>query len=240
MHPRQIPQLESGLVILLGISLINLFLGIMLIRVGKRTRSLALVADGKHIMTDVYTSGGVVLGLFLVHLTGLYWMDGMIACLVGLNILVSGGNLVSQSFAGLMDASEPDLLESISGLLNKHRKDIWIDVHQLRAWRSGNLIHIDFHLILPRYFTLEEAHCESKQMENLINTYFGGAASVLIHMDPCISPDCPICKRRLCELRRGDQKKQIPWNRETLTSQGGAGERLQRTDEQPDVISARE
>jgi len=225
-HPQQLLQLEEGLLILLGASLINLLLGIKLIRVGRLTRSIALIADGKHVLTDVYTSVGVLLGLLLVHLTGWYWMDGVIACSVGINILVSGGNLLRESIAGLMDASEPDLLEDISTLLAEHRKDIWTDVHQLRAWRSGNLIHIDFHLILPREFSLEQAHCEGKEIEYLINAHFQGNTSVLIHLDPCTEPDCPLCSLDRCKRRSQDLKKLIYWTRETLILQGSAGERF--------------
>ncbi|RPI49024.1 MAG: cation transporter [Deltaproteobacteria bacterium] len=231
-HPEELPHLQSGLFILSAAGLVNLFLGAMLIRVGKRTSSLALIADGKHVLTDVYTTGGVLLGLFLVHQTGWYWLDGTIACVVGLNILVSGGKLVRQSFAGLMDASDPNLLREIAAVLEKNRKDIWIDIHQLRAWRSGNLVHIDFHLILPRYFTLEEAHGEGKEVERIMKDRFGGDASVLIHMDPCIDPDCPICRRHLCDSRHEDLEKRIAWTWETLTMQGGAGERLWKEKEQ--------
>jgi cation diffusion facilitator family transporter len=225
-HPEELPHLQNGLFILLAAGLVNLLLGAMLIRVGKRTSSLALIADGKHVLTDVYTTGGVLLGLFLVHQTGWYWLDGTIACLVGLHILVSGGKLVRQSFSALMDASDPNLLKEIATVLDKNRKDTWIDIHQLRAWRSGILVHIDFHLILPRDFTLEEAHSEGKEVERIIKDRFGEDASVLIHMDPCIDPDCPICRRHMCDLRQENLKKRTAWTWETLTMQGGAGERL--------------
>jgi cation diffusion facilitator family transporter len=226
LHPVQLPHLQGGLLIILGASLINLVLGVGLVRVGRRTSSVTLIADGKHVLTDVYTSGAVLLGLLLVQYTGWYWLDGAVACSVGLHILISGGKLVRQSFAGLMDASDFSLLDEISRLLAAHRKDMWIDVHQLRAWRSGNLIHIDFHLILPRDYTLEEAHTEGKELETIIQTHFAGTASVLIHLDPCIDLDCPICSRYLCQLRKKDQKQKAPWNWQTLTLQEGSGERL--------------
>ncbi len=230
-HPRQIPQLGEGLLLILGASIANLVLGLGLIRVGKRTRSLALVADGKHVLTDVYTSAGMLAGLFMVYMTGWYWLDGAIACLVGLNILVSGFSLMRESFSGLMNASEPQMLEDISGLLSRHRDEVWIDVHQLRAWRSGSFVHIDFHLILPRELSLDEAHREGKKMESLIRSHFKGDASVLIHLDPCINPDCPICRRNMCRLRQEKQAEHLVWTRETLTSQGGAGERLRQMNE---------
>jgi cation diffusion facilitator family transporter len=226
LRPQPLPLLEIGLIILLGTGLINLILGMGLIRIGKRTHSLVLMADGKHVLTDVYTSAGVLLGLFLVRQTGWYWLDGTIACMVGLNILVLGAKLVRQSFAALMHASDPELLKKISALLVEHRKDAWIDIHQLRAWRSGNFVFIDFHLVLPRDFSLEEAHQEGKELEKVISDHFGGAASVLIHMDPCVDPDCPVCRRHLCKTRQKDHEGQPSWSWQTLILQGGAGERL--------------
>ncbi len=226
LHPLELPHLQGGLLILLGASLINLVLGIGLVRVGRRTSSLTLLADGKHVLTDVYTSGAVLFGLLLVHYTGWYWLDGAVACSVGVHILILGGKLVRQSFAALMHASDPELLKEIGVLLGEYRKDTWIDIHQLRAWHSGNLLHIDFHLILPRDFALEESHREGKEVEEIIKEHFGGAASVLIHLDPCTDPDCPVCSRYLCGLRGEDLKKRIPWTWETLISTGGVGERL--------------
>lgn len=226
INPQELSYLQDGLLMLLGISIINLIMGIVLILVGKHTSSLILVADGKHLLTDVYTSGGVLFGLYLVQLTGLYWIDGAVACAVGINILITGGKLVRSSFSDLMHTSDPDLLKEVSNLLVQHRKDIWIDIHELRAWRSGNHIYFDLHLILPRDFTLEKAHNESKKVENIIIKYFKGKASVLIHMDPCINPDCPICSQHLCEMRTEEMKDKISWDTKTITQKGGGGERL--------------
>ncbi len=229
LDPRALPNLQMGLWILFVTSLINLVLGVGLIRVGKRTDSLTLIADGRHVMTDVYTSGGVLIGLFLVHLTGLSRIDGIVACIIGVNILVTGAGLVRTSFAGLMDASDPELLRRVSQLILQHRKNIWIDVHQLRAWKSGTHVHIDCHLILPQDLSLEAAHREAKTLEHSIVSCFDGKASVLVHMDPCVIPDCAICGQKYCELRKYAQEVEIPWDSKTLTAYGGAGERLSRS-----------
>lgn len=233
LHPQPLLNLENALLILLGINAVNLALAIALIRVGRRTSSLALIADGRHILTDVYTTGGVLVGLLLVRLTGWFWVDGAFACLVGVNILWSGGKLVRKSFRGLMDAAEPELLEEISTVLSDHRKDTWIDIHQLRAWRSGRAIHIDFHLILPRDLTLEEAHHEAKELEAVIVEHFKGAASPLIHMDPCTDNECPICRARLCSLRAKEQSEESNWDADTMTLNGGGSERLRSAGGEP-------
>lgn len=220
LNPGLLPHLQGGLVILFVVSLANLALGAGLVRVGKKTGSLTLLADGKHVLTDVYTSGGVLLGLLLANVTGWYRLDGIIACLVGVNILFSGWSLVRQSFTALMDASDPHLLKEIADLIAANRRDVWIDIHQLRAWRSGSFVHVDFHLILPRNYSLQESHREAKVLEKSIVDHFKGQASVLIHTDPCEDPDCPICRQALCGLRNGDQTGEITWTVTSLTEQG--------------------
>ncbi len=190
LHPQPLPHLGIGLLVLLGTAVVNLLLGIGLLKTGKKTGSLILEADGQHILADVYTSGGVLLGLFLANLTGWFWLDGAIACLVGLNILRTGLKLVRRSFAGLMDAMDPELLQRVVDLINRHRRPDWIDIHKLRVWRSGRLVHIDLHLILLGDLSLDAAHAEARYLENIVIAGFEGNASVLVHMDPCIDPDC--------------------------------------------------
>jgi cation diffusion facilitator family transporter len=223
-QPHDLPHLGGGLLILVGVDIVNLLLGGGLVMVGRRTNSLVLIADGKHILTDVYTTGGVLLGLGLVLWTGWLWLDGVVACLVGLNIVVTGTRLVFQAAAGLMDTSDPRLLEEISTILQKHRKNIWIDVHQLRARRSGDIVHLDFHLILPRDLTLEEGHREVKELEKIFQDHFGKTADILIHVDPCARPICPICGFDPCQHRQADTRQQSLWQTEVVTARPEEGE----------------
>lgn len=216
-NPKPLPNLGSGLLISGGISTVNLVLGTVLISLGKRTQSITLVADGKHVLTDVFTSLGVILGLFLVWLTGWTWMDGAVACLVALNILFTGWRLMGHSFAGLMDASDPQLLEEITWILNKNRKKEWIDIHQLRARRYGSHIHLDFHLILPRTFTLEEMHHEVKELERIFKVRYGERADVNIHVEPCKSSECPICGHSPCRCRSKPARELRIWNQKDIT-----------------------
>jgi cation diffusion facilitator family transporter len=218
LNPHELPHLQSGLLILLGASAINLVLGMGLVRAGKHTRSLVLVADGKHVLTDVYTSTGVLLGLLLVKYTGWYWMDGAIAFAVAANILFIGVKLMRESFKGLMDASDPALLEEISRLIARHRRPNWIDVHRLRAWRSGDRLHVDFHVILPRDLTLEQAHREVSDLQEILDTHLEGVADALIHAEPCVDPHCPICGHDPCTIRQEPVRRQSLWQRETLTA----------------------
>ncbi|MBI5062271.1 MAG: cation transporter, partial [Desulfatitalea sp.] len=153
---------------------------------------------------------------FVVRLTGWLRLDGAIACIVGIQILITGGRLVLQSFSRLMDASDPDLLTRIARLLAQHRRPDWVDVHQLRAWRAGIIVHIDLHLVLPATLSLETAHQEAKILEILLIEAFAGNASVLVHMDPCAPEECPICFRSPCDQRSRRQESPSAWNHQRL------------------------
>jgi len=220
LHPPPIPELEKGMLLILGAALVNLILGMALVMVGRRTRSIVLIADGKHVLTDVFTTGGVLLGLLGVKLTGWNWLDGAVAILVALNILIAGARLVSQAAAGLMDKSDPELLEAICRVIAAHRRDMWIDIHQLRARRAGAHLFMDFHLILPRDLSLEESHQEVKKLEKILNDYFAGQADILIHADPCMEPECPICGHEPCIHRQAAAAMQRLWRTDTLTCNG--------------------
>ncbi len=218
LHPHALPHLGGGLLLVLGASLVNLVLGLGLILAGKRTQSLTLIADGKHVLTDVYTSGGVLLGLGAVLFTGWYWLDGVVAFLVGINIIFLGAKLVRQAFAGLMDTSDPELLTQLAAILAEHRKGVWVNIHRLRARQAGNRLLLDFHLTLPRDLSLAESHREVKELEKIFAAHFGGRADVLIHVDPCADPECPVCGHDPCRLRQEDTRQQSLWHQEVLTS----------------------
>ena len=216
-QPAQLIQLGKGLLVLAGSTVVNLVLGIVLVQAGKRTRSLVLTADGHHILTDVWTSTGVLVGLGLAWATSWHWLDGIVACAVAVNILVAGWKLVRTAFAGLMNETDPRLLEEISAILSKHRKDYWIDIHKLRAWRSGDRVHLDFHLILPRDMTLDRGHHEVKELENILKDHFDIPADILIHLDPCAQGECPICGHSPCILRELPASHQRIWQYDEMT-----------------------
>jgi cation diffusion facilitator family transporter len=217
LAPHPLPHLEIGLLLLLACSGVNLLLGIFLIRVGRRTASLALEADGRHILADVITSAGVVVGLLLVYLTGWLWLDGLIACLVGLHILFAGGGLLRKAFEGLMDRSDSELLDEIVTLLDNHRQPRWLDIHRLRAFRSGTRVNIDFHVVLPRDLSLATAHNEVKALERLLEEHFRHEAIVLIHMDPCQPGKCPDCQWSPETPCEHPPEREAAWTRARLT-----------------------
>lgn len=219
--PEEITRLGTGLAILAAAGAVNLGLGAALIKIGRKTNSKAVVADGKHLLTDVYTSLGVLVGLILVKLTGLLWLDGLTACAVAVNILWMGVRIVREAFAGLMDKSDPAVLDKISAILSKHRRPNWIDIHRLRAIQSGNLLHIEFHLLLPRDMSFQEAHMEIEAAQDLLHKELEGYADVIVHGDPCDPGDCPACGREPCGERSAPASFRPIWDGETTSKWAG-------------------
>jgi cation diffusion facilitator family transporter len=217
--PSPLVQLDLGIVLILATALINAALGLFLIRSGKRTRSLALTADGKHLLTDVYTSVGVVVGLVLVWATGRLILDAITAIAVALNILISGFHLVRQSVSHLMDEADETVLSSIVESLQHVRRPEWIDLHHLRSWRSGNRHHVDFHLTLPRYWNLEQSHAAETAVEEWVVEHLGGQGEVLIHIDPCTSHHCAFCQMPDCPVRAVKHRASLPWTVESATDE---------------------
>jgi divalent metal cation (Fe/Co/Zn/Cd) transporter len=121
-----------------------------------------------------------------------------------------------------MDAADPAVLKGLSELLIRNRCNNWIDIHQLRAWKSGDHMHIDMHLVLPRDCSLEAAHNEAKKVEALVIEHFGGRASALIHMDACTEDDCPVCQSRICALRNESPVEGLEWSLDTFTAHKGS------------------
>jgi len=210
-------KLDVGIVLMLATSAVNLAVGLFLIRTGQRTRSVPLEADGKHLITDVYTSIGVVVGLILVRLTGWHGWDPIAACAVAGNILFTGWRLLKTSLGRLMDEADPELLARIVEILNQHRSPDWIDIHHLRTRHYGDKVHVDFHLVVPRSFGLQEAHIEAKNIENMILNSLPEVAEVIVHVDPCEDPLCKRCQQYRCEDRSATKEKvAIAWRVEEV------------------------
>ncbi|MBM2840991.1 MAG: Cation transporter, partial [Bacteroidetes bacterium] len=213
---RELVDLDVGMVFILVASLVNLLLGWFLINRGKVTDSLTLVADGKHVLTDSYTSFGVVAGLALVYLTGINLLDPLVAIAVAINILVSGYKLMRVSVGGLMDESDRQTLERINGILNRVRSAEWINLHHLRVMRSGRMHNLDFHLIIPFYWSVEEAHTFQGRVVKKISSELQDNATVLIHLDPCTPKYCSSCSVEPCEARSEQFAERRPWTIDTM------------------------
>jgi cation diffusion facilitator family transporter len=137
---------------------VNAALAVYLFAVGRRTGSVALVADARHVLSDVWTSAGVLVGLVAARATGWLWLDPVTAIAVALHLGYVALSIVWRAGQGLMDSAERATLERIADALEESRTPSWVDVHSLRAWRSGDVHHVDLHLVAPRFFSVEDLH----------------------------------------------------------------------------------
>jgi cation diffusion facilitator family transporter len=216
-YPNEIHQLLTGAIIIGITGAINGALGYFMINKGKNLRSITLEADGRHLLADMVTSGGLVVGLLLIHFTGLNWLDSVLSIAVGLYICFSGYKLIRRSVGGLMDEADFELVDNIITILNDKRKPEWIDVHNLRAQKYGAELHIDCHLTLPNYFDLNRVHEEVGQVDKLVNKEANIKTEFFIHTDPCLPYCCHYCSVPNCPIRSEEKRIDIPWTMVNLT-----------------------
>jgi cation diffusion facilitator family transporter len=209
--PEKLKPLDIGIYIIAATAVVNWLLGLLAVRQGKRNGSLALVASGRHLQSDTYSTLGIVVALLLIRITGLLWIDSAVAVAMGLLIIWTGYRILRQSLAGIMDEADMDLLTHMVDVLNRNRRDGWVDLHNLRVIKYGNTLHMDCHLTVPWYFNVHQAHAEIDQLANLARTEFGESLELFVHSDGCLYFQCPICDKKDCPVRQFDFREEIRW-----------------------------
>lgn len=179
----QLEHLGAGALLILMAGVVNAGLGYYLLRTGRRTNSLILEADGKHVLTDSWTSFGVVGGLGLVLLTHWKPFDPLVAIAVAVNILWSGGHLVWRSAVGLMDHSDPEAGRKIRDKLDAICSELAIQYHGVRFRTTGYRQIIDVHLLFPRLTSVSDAHRLATILEERLPTELGMPAEVMTHLE---------------------------------------------------------
>lgn len=202
IHGNQPTRVDLGFGLIVLAALINLALGSWLVHVGRKTKSAILEADGQHVLSDVWTSLGVVVGVGVLWLMppdhpARVWVDSGTAILLALFILWVGGRLVRQAMRGLLDEADPHMVERVVAAINAIRDPSWRDVHNLRLRRSGDAIFVDFHLVVPSLWSVAAAHAAVEKLEQHILRVLGAHGAVMIHLDhphsdPTVGMDPPI------------------------------------------------
>lgn len=188
LHPVELDQAGVGLALSTLASVVNLVVGLRLVRVGRAHRSQVLVADGKHLLTDVVTSAGVLIGIGLVAITGWLWLDPLVALAVGVNILVAGYLLIRRSVIGLLNASLPeDDIQAVTEVLDRYRGAHAVDFHALRTRESGRQRFVYVHLLVPADWTVQRGHDLNEKLIEDIGTALPGARS-FVHIEPIGDP----------------------------------------------------
>jgi len=215
-EPQPLKQIEQGLWILALSGIINLAAGWWSIQTGKRSNSAGITASGKHLLSDALSTTGLILGLWLLKITGWQWLDSTMAILFGCILIITGYKIVRSSLAGIMDEADEELMQKLVTLLNANRKSDWIDLHNLRLIKYGNRLHIDCHLTLPWYYNLHEAHQKVDELTDLVTGNFGDAVEFFIHTDGCLPFCCKICHKQDCKVRQESFLQTIEWTTQNL------------------------
>lgn len=209
--PREITKLDYGIGLVFITAVVNYGVGYFAVKKGEKNGSLALIASGKHLQSDTYTTVGIIVGLFLILITGLNWLDSVVAIIFGVVIIFTGYKIIRGSIAGIMDEADEELIKRVVETVQNSRRPNWIDLHNLRIIKYGNTLHLDCHLTVPWYLTVKQGHEEVNKMEELIDSNFGRTIEMFVHTDPCEEFSCKLCTKNDCKVRRHDFVKQLDW-----------------------------
>ena len=218
IHPHLIKKLDYGIGIVAITAVINFFAGRICIATGKKNKSLALLASGKHLQSDTYSTLGIIAGLLLLYFSKIWWIDSAVAILFAFIIFFTGYKIVRSSIAGIMDEADTSLLQTLIDLLNANRRANWIDLHNLRIIKYGGTIHLDCHLTVPWYLNVHEAHEEIDALANLVKTSFGETMELFVHSDGCLNFSCAICTKTDCPVRKHAFEKMINWDMNNIVA----------------------
>jgi cation diffusion facilitator family transporter len=190
VEPRPLENVGPGLLVSVAAGAVNGVVAVTLLRAGRRHRSLALTADGKHLLTDVWTSVGVVVGVVLVALTGYARLDPVVALLVAANIVVTGSSLLRQAVGGLMDRAIPAAAQAeLDALLAEFARESGVSFHAVRSRVVGRTHLVSVHMVVPPDWTVAHGHSatldlEAKLATRLQDTY------IQTHVEPS-DQNCP-------------------------------------------------
>ena len=214
IHPHPVSQPDWGVALLSLTAVVNFIVGLVLIRSGKKLNSISLVGDGQHLYIDALSSLASSAALVLVAFTGIVQFDGAAALLLGIFILVNGYRMLRRAVSGLMDETDAAVVTEVIAELQARRRPAWIDVHNLRVQRYGANLHIDCHMQMPYYFSLEAIHNELNSIEELIKQHSEGEVEMFVHADPCTPRACSFCHMPECPVRQHAFSQEIEWTLE--------------------------
>jgi cation diffusion facilitator family transporter len=211
LNPHAVERPDWGMALLAVTAIVNLVVGYLLVRAGRQHNSVALVGDGQHLYMDSVSTLVSCLALLLVLFTGNEVFDSGAALLLGVFIVVNGYRMLRRSIGGLMDESDVKTVKQVITELQAHRQPSWIDVHNLRVLRYGADLHVDCHVTMPYYFTLDEIHVQVHRIEEFVASKFDVEVEMFAHADPCTFAACSHCHMPDCPVRQHPFSQEIPW-----------------------------
>lgn len=200
--PAAIEKLDIGIIVVAVAGLLNYLMGWYSVRMGKKYRSMALIAGGKHLQSDTYSSIGLVAGLLLLFYTGIAWIDSALALIFGAIIVITGLSILKKTVANLLDKADNEVLDCIAQSIKENRQPDWIDVHNTKIIKYGSYLYIDCDLTLPWFYNIIESHQACNNLRNTLSPKFSDKIQVSIHSDPCEMKHCEHCEMYNCTSRK--------------------------------------
>lgn len=216
LSPEPLHQLDTGLYIILGAGVVNYVAGVYAVRQGQKHKSVIVESAGRHLLSDAYSTAAILIGLVLLLLTDWVWLDSVVAIAFAFVIMFTGYKVVRKSISGIMDEADVKKLQEVIDLLQEHRQEDWIDLHNLRVIEQGNRMHIDAHLTLPWYYDVKKAEEQIHAVEDLIDKNFDNQVEIFIHVDACQEYSCPLCAKHDCHVRQHPFNQQLKWTIENV------------------------
>ncbi len=212
-----VPQeLSLGIILTAIAGTTNFVLGHTLKARGIRERSLIMEASGTHLLSDAWSTVAMIAALVLIKFTQQFWLDQLFAIIFAIYIIITGLRVFRKSVAGIMDEADLVTAAGVIDLLEKERPIEWIDLHNFRMIKYGEVLHIDCHVTLPWYYTLEAAHHQIEVLEKLVNVRSNRVVELFVHMDPCVPRSCSICALPECPVRKQPMQGRVTWSLDTV------------------------
>lgn len=200
--PATIEKLDIGIIVVAVAGLLNYLMGWYSVRMGKKYRSMALIAGGKHLQSDTYSSIGLVAGLLLLFYTGIVWIDSALALIFGAIIVITGLSILKKTVANLLDKADNEILDCMAQSIKDNRQPDWIDIHNTKIIKYGSYLYIDCDLTLPWFYNIIESHQACDNLRNTLSSKFSEKIQVSIHSDPCEMKHCEHCEMSDCISRK--------------------------------------
>ena len=218
LHPVALHKIDFGIWLIASTAVVNFIVGYICLRIGTKNNSLALVASGKHLQSDTWSTFGIIAGLILLYFTGKTWIDSTVAMIFGVIIMYTGYTILRRSIAGIMDEVDEKILTRMVQVLNAGREVNWVDLHNLRVIRYGSVLHVDCHLTVPWFLNVHEAHAEIDRLAELTRREFGETLELFVHSDGCLSFSCRICNKTECGERQHPFVKRVEWTLDNIST----------------------
>lgn len=216
--PSEVKSMDIGIILLSITSLVNFGMGKYSVIKGEEYKSISLVAGGKHLISDTYTTIALIGGLLVFYFTGYQWLDSAIAIIFGLFIIYTAYSVLRETVTGLMDEADINAINQLSQEIISHKKDSWVNIHRLTYLKFGHVSHVDLHLTLPWYYDVRQSTEEIFLLKGIIKKNLPEEiVEISVQSEPCEDNMCHQCNMR-CEHRKATFERFRQWDRDYITS----------------------